>query len=172
MHPEEPFTPEPSRRVAQPGNPGGAKSECCNPHPTRPGWGQIEVPQWGHFRVLQPAPSATRTASVPPISAAPDDMTCITCKTGNRHTLHHDQRESPALEPARQNRYTNPLHTASAGRSHTSAMSTLTRWVREGQDADANIALLSAYLGHVSPSDTYWYYSDSRVIPIPAPLRA
>src|ERR1035437_10600968 len=59
MHPEEPFTPEPSRRVAQPGNPGGAKSECCNPHPTRPGWGQIEVPQWGHFRVLQPLRSWT-----------------------------------------------------------------------------------------------------------------
>jgi integrase len=55
---------------------------------------------------------------------------------------------------------------------HAFAVTTLTRWVREGQDADANIALLSAYLGHVSPSDTYWYYSDSRVIPIPASLAA
>ena len=52
---------------------------------------------------------------------------------------------------------------------HGFAVTTLTRWVREGQDAGANIALLSAYLGHVSPSDTYWYYSDSRVIPTPAP---
>lgn len=44
---------------------------------------------------------------------------------------------------------------------HAFAVTTLTRWVREGQDADANIALLSAYLGHVSPSDTYWYLSAS-----------
>jgi integrase len=44
---------------------------------------------------------------------------------------------------------------------HAFAVATLTRWVREGQDADANIALLSAYLGHVSPSDTYWYLSAS-----------
>ena len=49
-------------------------------------------------------------------------MTCITCKTRNRHTLHHDQRENPALEPARQNRYTNPLHTASAGRRRSEAL--------------------------------------------------
>src|ERR1039457_5593771 len=137
MHPEEPFTPEPSRRVAQPGNPGGAKSECCNPHPTRPGWGL--------FRVLQPAPPATRTASVPPISAAPDDMTCITCKTGNRHTLHHDQRESPALEPARQNRYTNPLHTASAGRSHSFAVNNLRAWFAAGQDVGALLPVLQTY---------------------------
>jgi hypothetical protein len=32
--------------------------------------------------------------------------------------------------------------------------------------------LLSTYLGHGRPSDTYWYYSDSRVIPIPACLAA
>jgi integrase/recombinase XerD len=44
---------------------------------------------------------------------------------------------------------------------HRFAVTTLTRWIREGQDADASIALLSAYLGHVSPSDTYWYLSAS-----------
>jgi hypothetical protein len=44
-------------------------------------------------------------------------MTCITSKSGNRHTARHRQHESPALESARQNRYTNPLHTASADRS-------------------------------------------------------
>ena len=46
-------------------------------------------------------------------------MTCVTCETGNRHTTRHHQRESSALDPARQNRYTNPLHTASAERRHT-----------------------------------------------------
>ena len=45
---------------------------------------------------------------------AHDDMTCITLKSGNRHTADHHQRETPAPESARQNRYTNPLHTASA----------------------------------------------------------
>ena len=49
---------------------------------------------------------------------APDDMTSITQEAGNRYTAHHHQRESPALGSARQNRYTDPLHTASAERRH------------------------------------------------------
>jgi hypothetical protein len=46
-------------------------------------------------------------------------MTSVTPETGNRHTTRRYQRESPALESARQNRYTDLLHTASAERSHT-----------------------------------------------------
>lgn len=46
-------------------------------------------------------------------------MTCVTRKSGNRHTTRHHQRETSALESARQNRYTDPLHTASAERRHT-----------------------------------------------------
>jgi hypothetical protein len=45
-------------------------------------------------------------------------MTCVTYKAGNRHTTRHHRRKSSALKSARQNRYTNPLHTASADRSH------------------------------------------------------
>ncbi len=86
-------------------------------------------------------------------------MTCITCKTGNRHTLHHDQRESPALEPARQNRYTNPLHTASAGRSHAYTVQTLLDWYRDGGDVQARLPVLSTWLGHIDPKSTYWYVS-------------
>jgi integrase len=41
-----------------------------------------------------------------------------------------------------------------------------------GQDGQARLTLLSTWLGHVHPGSTYWYYSDSRVIPMPAPLRA
>ena len=41
-----------------------------------------------------------------------------------------------------------------------------------GVSIDRHLATLSGYLGHVAPSDTYWYYSDSRVIPIPASRRA
>jgi len=48
-------------------------------------------------------------------------MTCVTSKAGNRHTTRHHQRESPALGSARQNRYTDPLHTASADRRHALA---------------------------------------------------
>ena len=66
-------------------------------------------------------------------------MTCVTCKAGNRHTTRHDQRESPAREPARQNRYTDPLHTASAERRHT----TLT-WV----ERNFGYAVAQAYAGH------------------------
>src|SRR5712692_10389852 len=47
---------------------------------------------------------------------APDDMTSITQEAGNRHTAGHYQHESPALGSARQNRYTNPVNTASADR--------------------------------------------------------
>jgi len=48
-------------------------------------------------------------------------MTCVTFKAGNRDTLRHHQRETSALESARQNRYTNSLHTASAERRRTLA---------------------------------------------------
>jgi integrase/recombinase XerD len=41
-----------------------------------------------------------------------------------------------------------------------------------GQDGQACLALLSTYLGHIAPAHTYWYYSDSRVIPTPAPSHA
>jgi len=46
-------------------------------------------------------------------------MTYITSKSGNRHTTRHHQHKTSALESARQNRYTDPLHTASAERRHT-----------------------------------------------------
>ena len=45
-------------------------------------------------------------------------------------------------------------------------------WYRAGADVNAMAPALSDYLGHRCPSDTYWYYSDSRVIPKPAPLHA
>ena len=44
-------------------------------------------------------------------------------------------------------------------------------WYRAGEDVQSKIPSLSTYLGHREPASTYWYYSDSRVIPILAPLR-
>jgi integrase/recombinase XerD len=55
---------------------------------------------------------------------------------------------------------------------HTFAVTALTRWYADGGDVAARLPLLSTWLGHASPDGTYWYYSDSRVIPIPASLAA
>jgi integrase/recombinase XerD len=40
---------------------------------------------------------------------------------------------------------------------HSFAVHTLIRWMREGVIVDEHIAVLSTYLGHVSPAGTYWY---------------
>ncbi len=40
-------------------------------------------------------------------------------------------------------------------------MNTLIDAHRDGVDVDARIAALSSYLGHVSPSSTYWYLTAS-----------
>ena len=40
---------------------------------------------------------------------------------------------------------------------HTFAMRTLLEWHRVGVEVDRQLPLLSTYLGHVHPEDTYWY---------------
>ena len=40
---------------------------------------------------------------------------------------------------------------------HTFAVTTLQRWYEEGVDVEPRLPSLSTYLGHVSPSSTYWY---------------
>lgn len=40
---------------------------------------------------------------------------------------------------------------------HSFAVSTLLEWYRDDGDVAARMPLLSAYLGHVSPTSTYWY---------------
>lgn len=40
---------------------------------------------------------------------------------------------------------------------HSFAVKTLLNWYREGIDINQKISLLSTYLGHKKPSDTYWY---------------
>jgi integrase len=42
---------------------------------------------------------------------------------------------------------------------HRFALLTLLQWYRDGQDVERRLPALSAYLGHVHPSDTYWYLS-------------
>lgn len=40
---------------------------------------------------------------------------------------------------------------------HSFAVHTLIGWMRDGVSVDEHMALLSTYLGHVSPAGTYWY---------------
>ena len=42
---------------------------------------------------------------------------------------------------------------------HSFAVNTLIRWYREGGDVEQRLPLLSTYMGHISPSSTYWYLS-------------
>jgi len=85
---------------------------------------------------------------------APDDMTSITQEAGNRHTAGHYQHESPALGSARQNRYTDPLHTASADRSRTY----VTHLTENGVDR----RFIQVQVGHECDSSTaiYTHVSD------------
>ena len=42
---------------------------------------------------------------------------------------------------------------------HRFAIVTLLGWYREGVDVQPRLPLLSTYLGHTNPADTYWYLS-------------
>jgi integrase len=44
---------------------------------------------------------------------------------------------------------------------HSLAVTTLIRWLHTGVNIDEHMAVLSTYLGHISPADTYWYLSAS-----------
>lgn len=41
---------------------------------------------------------------------------------------------------------------------HTFVLRTLLAWYRAGSDVEAQLPLLSTYLGHVDPVSTYWYF--------------
>jgi integrase/recombinase XerD len=42
---------------------------------------------------------------------------------------------------------------------HRYACEILLQWYRKGEDVERRLPLLSTVLGHVHPSDTYWYLS-------------
>ena len=79
----------------------------------------------------------------------------------------------PAAARPRRHRAPAPItRRASMTCATPSPSATLLDWYRDGVDVEARLPLLSTYLGHVTRASTYWYYSDSRVIPTPAPSRA
>lgn len=42
---------------------------------------------------------------------------------------------------------------------HTFACNTVKRWHETGEDVNQKLYLLSTYMGHIKPEDTYWYLS-------------
>ena len=42
---------------------------------------------------------------------------------------------------------------------HTMACNTIRRWNEQGLDINAKLHVLSTYMGHVRPEDTFWYLS-------------
>ncbi|MEX2253190.1 MAG: tyrosine-type recombinase/integrase [Thermoleophilaceae bacterium] len=56
---------------------------------------------------------------------------------------------------------TDTVHPTAHQLRHSFAVRTLIDWHRSETRVDEHIAVLSTYLGHVSPADTYWYLSAS-----------
>lgn len=52
---------------------------------------------------------------------------------------------------------TDTVHPTAHHLRHSFAVRTLIDWQRSGVVVDEQIAVLSTYLGHVSPAETYWY---------------
>ena len=143
--------------------PSTARSPGCARKPTgQPASaGYLSLPPRGTCPDQRPVPGIRLAAAIrvgAPITPLSSDMTRITYEAGNRHTAHHHQRETSALGSARQNRYTDPLHTASAERRHTFSLGTLEDLV-SGYYAQAaklvadtdNNAALALYLTKADP---------------------
>jgi integrase/recombinase XerD len=76
--------------------------------------------------------------------------TRLLCK--NVHFTYHRLACAAGLQP-RSARCRPRIHDL----RHSFAVTTLISWYRDGGDVAARLPLLSAYLGHISPDDTYWY---------------
>lgn len=72
--------------------------------------------------------------------------------TFNRTFRELVQRARLALEPGTRRPRPHDLR-------HTFAVNTLIDWYRRGVDINSKMHLLSTYLGHLNPSNTYWYIS-------------
>lgn len=55
---------------------------------------------------------------------------------------------------------------------HSIAVRALVDCYADGGDAQTLLPLLSTFMRHTDPKSTYWYYSDSLIIPMPASSRA
>jgi integrase/recombinase XerD len=70
----------------------------------------------------------------------------------NVHCLYHRLTQVAGLAP--RSRMCRPrIHDL----RHTFAVNAITGWYADGGSIDARMPLLSAWLGHASPAETYWY---------------
>jgi integrase/recombinase XerD len=91
--------------------------------------------------------------------ACPDDRVFVNERGAS---LSHDQSidtfqrllEKIGVSPQRKGRRPH-LHDL----RHRFAVKTIVQWYRDGHDAERRLPVLSAYLGHTEPRDTYWYLS-------------
>lgn len=94
-----------------------------------------------------------------PATTSPSFFLSSKGKRLSQSTLHATFRllvQAAGLEPPPGSRARCPRpHDA----RHSFAVSTLVAWYRAGEDVQARLPALSAYLGHVEPKDTYWYLS-------------
>ena len=44
---------------------------------------------------------------------------------------------------------------------HTFATRTIAKWLEQNEDVNAKLFLLSTYMGHNHPEDTFWYLSST-----------
>jgi integrase/recombinase XerD len=66
---------------------------------------------------------------------------------------------------------TDTVHPVAHQLRHTFAVRTLVDWQRSGVPIDERIVLLSTYLGHVSPAESYWYLTATPELMGPRPAR-
>jgi integrase len=70
----------------------------------------------------------------------------------NVHYRYRQLTQTAGLEP-RSARCRPRIHDL----RHSFAVATLISWYQDGGDTAARLPLLSTYLGHIDPGDTYWY---------------
>jgi len=91
-----------------------------------------------------------------PSPKAPSFLVTTTGRRLNKGTVWHDFDRLRRISG---------LDRASLGRRarihdlrHAFVLRTLLGWYRQDLDVEAQLPVLSAFLGHVHPSDTYWYF--------------
>lgn len=94
-----------------------------------------------------------------PAASSPSFFVSSTGHRLSQSTLHATFRllvRATGLEPPPGSRTRRPRpHDV----RHSFAVTALLTWYRAGEDVQACLPTLSAYMGHVEPKDTYWYLS-------------
>ena len=89
---------------------------------------------------------------------AGDDAPFFTDQDGDRlayMNVRHAFEQASAAAGLRDEAQPPRIH----GLRHTFAVNTLLGWYRDNADVAAKMPLLSTFLGHTDPANTYWYLS-------------